>query len=342
MVRNIVKAIVVIAAVVGMVGVLQTSTAKATKDDEPKGNSSIDTKTCEEITLNAPTGVKPKDASYQYYIDETAVSEGDNSVTAGEHTVTLYVGESKVDTDVVTVDACEDQSPKVTICHRTNSVTNPYVIETVAQSAVDGVAGNSGKKPDHYGKHQGPLAYSEAYAQALKDSKTKWGDIIPPVDGFHSGLNWSALGQKMLANGCKYVPFTSFSWKCVEATKSFVATFTNNGGANSSVMVNDQSATVAPGETKDLTVVTGDASVQIKVTVDGEVVFERAVACIQGQGSTEIPVTPAGGQGAATGVASLPFTGSAGSQLASLIAIIASVATAIAGYVVRSRTATSL
>lgn len=342
MVKRIVQAMVVIAAVVGMVGVLQTSSVKAKVDDSPKGTSHIDVKTCEQITLGAPTGVKPNDATPQYFIDGNAASVGDNSVSAGSHTVTLVVDETQVDSDEVTVAACEDESPKVTICHRTNSVTNPYVIETVAQSSVDGVAGNSGKKPDHYGKHQGPLAYSEAYAQALKDSKTKWGDIIPPVEGFHTGLNWSALGQKMLANKCKFVPFTSFSWKCVEATKSFVATFTNNGGADSSVMVNDQSATVAAGETKDLTVVTGDASVQIKVTVDGEVVFNRAVACIQGQGSTGGTVTPAGGQGAATGVASLPYTGSAAGQIASLIALIASVATAVGGYVLRNRVASTL
>ena len=87
--------------------------------------------------------------------------------------------------------------PKVTICHRTNSVTNPYNELSVAQSAVDGV-GNG----DHYLKHQGPIATSTGVAQVLKDSKQKWGDIIPPV-GAHSGLNWTTEGQSILANHCE-------------------------------------------------------------------------------------------------------------------------------------------
>lgn len=94
----------------------------------------------------------------------------------------------------------------VTICHRTNSVTNPYIKQTVSESAVDGIAGNSGNEADHYGEHQGPLASSEAVAQSLKDAKIEWGDIIPPVAGVHSGLNWTVQGQAMYNNNCNYVP----------------------------------------------------------------------------------------------------------------------------------------
>jgi uncharacterized repeat protein (TIGR01451 family) len=101
---------------------------------------------------------------------------------------------------------------KITICHRTNSVTNPYVQITVAREAADGVSGGSGNQADHYGEHQGPIASSEAVAQALKDAHTEWGDIIPPVDDDgvpmpHSGLNWnntSGVGPAMWANGCNY------------------------------------------------------------------------------------------------------------------------------------------
>jgi hypothetical protein len=87
--------------------------------------------------------------------------------------------------------------PKVTICHRTDSVTNPYVQETVDQNAVDGVGGN-----DHFGQHTGPLASSTSVAQALKDAHTKWGDIIPPVDGVEDGLNWTTEGQAIYNNSC--------------------------------------------------------------------------------------------------------------------------------------------
>ncbi len=100
---------------------------------------------------------------------------------------------------------------KVTICHRTNAVNNPYVKIEVATSAVDGVSGNNGKgQADHYGEHQGPIASSEAVAQHLKDNHEEWGDIIPPVPGAPipgagEGLNWTALGQAMFENNCEYV-----------------------------------------------------------------------------------------------------------------------------------------
>ena len=94
---------------------------------------------------------------------------------------------------------------KVTICHRTNSVTNPYVTIQVDKNAADGIAGNSGHTADHYGEHQGPLASSQSVAQSLKDSHTEWGDIIPPISPHHNGLNWTSEGQAMYNNDCNYV-----------------------------------------------------------------------------------------------------------------------------------------
>lgn len=91
--------------------------------------------------------------------------------------------------------------PKVKICHKANAVNNPYQDIEVAQSSVDG----GGDNGDHYSEHQGPLAVSEAVAQNLKDNKIEWGDIIPPIAGFHSGLNWTTEGQLIYNNGCKYV-----------------------------------------------------------------------------------------------------------------------------------------
>lgn len=93
---------------------------------------------------------------------------------------------------------------KVTICHRTDSATNPYVRITVDDDAVDGAASTHGNHADHYGEHKGPIAYSESYAQSLKNSHIEWGDIIPPVSPYHTGLNWTAQGQAMLNSGCNY------------------------------------------------------------------------------------------------------------------------------------------
>ncbi|MGI8797421.1 MAG: hypothetical protein ACR2IR_12710 [Acidimicrobiia bacterium] len=100
--------------------------------------------------------------------------------------------------------ASAGQEDQVTICHRTDSVTNPYVTITVDESSVDGVAANQ-QGADHFGEHTGPLVTSEAEAQALKDAKTEWGDIIPPIAGKHDGLNYAGGGQAILENDCKYV-----------------------------------------------------------------------------------------------------------------------------------------
>lgn len=86
--------------------------------------------------------------------------------------------------------------PKVTICHRTASYTNPYVELTVDQNAIDGLAGNSGNEADHYGEHKGPL-----FSSSLP-KHTEWGDIIPAITGVHSGQNLADGGQALLENGC--------------------------------------------------------------------------------------------------------------------------------------------
>ncbi len=106
-----------------------------------------------------------------------------------------------------TSNAANVDDHKVTICHRTNSVTNPYVSITVDTNAADGISGNSkGNPDDHYGEHQGPLVTTQAQAQALKTAKIQWGDIIPPIAGAHDGLNWTAAGQAIYSNGCNYLP----------------------------------------------------------------------------------------------------------------------------------------
>lgn len=96
-----------------------------------------------------------------------------------------------------------DDTHKVTICHATNSVKNPYVRETVDADAADGNTANDNGNGDH-STHTGPVATSEAQAQTLKDAKTEWGDIIPPHDNY-SGLNYGADGQAVYNNDCKYV-----------------------------------------------------------------------------------------------------------------------------------------
>lgn len=97
---------------------------------------------------------------------------------------------------------------KVTICHRTDSVKNPYVKISVDPDSVDGDTGNDHGQGDHYAEHKGPVASSLAVATALKTAHTEWGDIIPPTAG-HGGLNWTTDGQAMYNNDCNYVAPTT-------------------------------------------------------------------------------------------------------------------------------------
>ena len=83
---------------------------------------------------------------------------------------------------------------KVTICHRTDSSSNPYVqITPDKNGTVDGHDG-----------HDGPV-----WNLTLKDQHIEWGDIVPPFDfdgdQHYPGKNWDAEGRAIYDNGCKPV-----------------------------------------------------------------------------------------------------------------------------------------
>lgn len=81
---------------------------------------------------------------------------------------------------------------KVRICHRTNSVTNPYRSLEVPRTAVDGIGKN-----DHT-LHTGPIFDPDTdYPTPHKGDQ--WGDIIPPHPG--NSLNWPA-GETIWENDC--------------------------------------------------------------------------------------------------------------------------------------------
>jgi hypothetical protein len=97
---------------------------------------------------------------------------------------------------VTEVSAADSAPHKVTLCHATDSASNPYELITVDyHGAIDGHA-----------NHTGPLFSPETSSQG-------WGDVIPPfdfgADGSFAGMNWTADGQALLANGCVATPPTS-------------------------------------------------------------------------------------------------------------------------------------
>lgn len=139
------------------------------------------------------------------------------SIGVGAGTALLFAADKSVGTNEVYSQAIKPQQPvgrelkledKVTICHRTDAVNNPYVEITVDSNAVDGVAGNSGNQADHFGEHKGPIATNEAVARDLKEDHVEWGDIIPPVPPHHNGQNFNSVGQAILENDCNFVQAT--------------------------------------------------------------------------------------------------------------------------------------
>lgn len=80
-------------------------------------------------------------------------------------------------------------TPNVTLCHASNSDTNPYGKITVdAAGAFSAHLGDTGPVWD----------------PTLKDNKIQWGDIIPPFEyqGTTYSLNWDAAGMAIWNNNC--------------------------------------------------------------------------------------------------------------------------------------------
>ena len=110
--------------------------------------------------------------------------------------------------------------PKVTICHRTHAVSNPYVRITVAQSAVsNGNGKHGGNSHDQYstvlfpGGKPNPNVFNPAVTYTPAPEK-KWGDIIASLDvsgnalsgnaALVAGLNNTGIGAQIFAGTGAY------------------------------------------------------------------------------------------------------------------------------------------
>jgi hypothetical protein len=122
----------------------------------------------------------------------------------GKATVSLIASAAMAGTMLMAGTAPASATPppdhKVTICHATNSTTNPYV-----QITVD-IASSGYVKAGH-ADHTGPVPTSVADVQDFKANGIAWGDVIPayhydPTNFDYPGLNWDADGQALWNNGC--------------------------------------------------------------------------------------------------------------------------------------------
>jgi hypothetical protein len=174
-----------------------------------------------------PTSDAPAPADTQQAAPAPAETTPATDPAPAETTTPSDPGQPTVNAKVTSDTLPAPPTTKVTICHRTDSVKNPYEQITVDASAVDGVG-----KSDHYGEHQGPLASTTVVAQQLKDAHTKWGDIIPPLAGVHNGLNWTSDGQAIYNADCVVptpptcVKNPSYTYTFSSATGSGVITVT--------------------------------------------------------------------------------------------------------------------
>ncbi len=127
---------------------------------------------------------------------------------------------------------------KVSLCHRTDSYSNPYVRITVDVASV---------LHNGHDDHNGPVFYPAI------PKHMKWGDIIPPFDyGPHeqyAGQNWTVQGTTVFDSGCTgYHPTTTTTTTCPPKT-----TTTKPATTTTTSTVPPTTTTTAPGETTTTT-----------------------------------------------------------------------------------------
>ena len=142
---------------------------------------------------------------------------------------------------------------KVTLCHRTNSENNPYVVITIDKAGVF--------KTGHDGHDEGGV-----YQPGDKAAGVRWGDIIPAFDYYASpqdeksgtashypGLNNTAEGTAVLANGCQVPggsespePGGALSGECTDAGAFVVSGDTDADGSDATFRLNIGGTSVVP------------------------------------------------------------------------------------------------
>jgi LPXTG-motif cell wall-anchored protein len=222
---------------------------------------------------------------------------------------------------------------KVTLCHRTDSRTNPYVIITPDVASVLQTHGHD--------SHNGPV-FSTSLGKHVK-----WGDIIPPFDfgpgEQYAGQNWTSAGQAILGNGCS-LPGTT--------TTSSTTTSVPEDTTTTTSVPEDTTTTSVPEDTTTTTSVPEDTTTTSvpEDTTTTSVPEDTTTTSTSQPGDTTLgqgPGTPIGGLGtpeqiipggvdasAGGGSGTLPVTGS---PVVILLGIGAALTASGIGLVVRRR-----
>jgi hypothetical protein len=190
--------------------------------------------------------------------------------------------------------ATKGETHKVTICHRTNSVTNPYTSNTVDYSSVDGGLVHDNGNGDHT-NHLGPV-FDWQNPPPPPHNGDQWGDIIPPftwpgdanhAGGSFPGLNWTAEGRAIYHDGKCDGP------KDPNATPTPTPTGTPNGTATPTpTPTGTPNGTATPTPTGTPDQGGDDASLKVRKisterTATGRVIrLEGAVFTVEGQPGT--------------------------------------------------------
>lgn len=146
---------------------------------------------------------------------------------------------------VLATPAAATPQNKVTICHATSSVNNPYVQNTVNENAI--------VKPNGHGTHTGPVFPQRG-----------WGDIIPSYEynndhggtSIYPGLNWTTDGQAVWNAGCLVViteppvpPETTTTTSQPEVTTTTSGSTTTTAQPGTTTTQPGGSTTTTPGST---------------------------------------------------------------------------------------------
>jgi hypothetical protein len=199
---------------------------------------------------------------------------------------------------------------KVTLCHATDSYSNPYVeinvdVASVLHNGHDG--------------HNGPIFFPAI------PKHTKWGDIIPPFDfgpgEVYGGKNWTSEGIAILNAGCN-APTTPTTTSSVPETTTVGPTTSTTIAGETTTSTSSPPPPPPPGESTTTTTSSVPETPSSTTTTISTVTTAGATTTVPGETTTSVS-NSVPTLGSTTTVASaqnghLPFSG--GNSFAAVVA----------------------